>query len=127
MRARRCWYALLPKPPTVFAAHAGRRGDVDLGEVAVDHVDADEQQPTRAVIEPSRKASAVVGFVIAASRDYSSVSPRGSLPYPFEKLHVAELHREDALPLAEVIDGRIIQGAPNATEVTNCNAAGTLT
>ena len=25
-------------------ANAGRRGDVDLGEVAVDHVDADEQQ-----------------------------------------------------------------------------------
>jgi hypothetical protein len=26
-------------------ANAGRRGDVDFGQVAVDHVDADEQQP----------------------------------------------------------------------------------
>src|SRR4029077_6446855 len=26
-------------------ADAGRRGDVDLGEIAVDHVNADKQQP----------------------------------------------------------------------------------
>src|ERR1700687_3722686 len=37
-------------------ADAGRRGDVDLGEVAVDDVDADEQQSALAQAWPQRRA-----------------------------------------------------------------------
>src|SRR5712691_12795045 len=36
---------------------AGRRGDVDLGEEAVDHVDADEQEPALAQRRPDRRAN----------------------------------------------------------------------
>ena len=41
-------------------ADAGRRGDVDLGEMAVDHVDADEEQPALAAAraDASRRSRA---------------------------------------------------------------------
>src|ERR1700742_4231404 len=38
-------------------ADARRRGDVDLGEVAVDHVDADEQEPALAQLRRQRGAN----------------------------------------------------------------------
>ena len=37
-------------------ADAGRRGDVDLGQIAVDHVDADEQKAAPLELRPDRRA-----------------------------------------------------------------------
>src|SRR5512143_3031388 len=42
---------------------AGRRGDVDLGEIVADHVDADEQQATPAQLRADRLADLQVARV----------------------------------------------------------------
>ena len=54
--------AMSAPPKRLHLADAGGRGDVDLGQVVADHVDADEDQPARLQVRADRLADLVLAL-----------------------------------------------------------------
>src|SRR5512147_1542430 len=80
---------------------AGRRGDVDLGEVITDHVDPDEQQAASAQLRSDRLADRQIAWrerpFLRSGADVQIGARLPRLRYPSKRAGGAAVDQDDAL------------------------------